>query len=69
MECERCSKPATMSTMSHFNEDMICLDCEAEEKKHPDYQRACAAELAEVLRGNYNYFGVGWPGKDRRVGQ
>jgi len=44
--------------MSRFNEDVICMDCVAKEKRHPKYKEAMEAEHAQVLGGNYNYPGL-----------
>lgn len=67
MTCERCGKHTTLNTTSYFNTDIICLACETEEQAHPDYQLAKNTEMAEVARGNLNYPGIGWPGKNGRV--
>ena len=42
--CARCSSPLTVSVVSRFNTDVICLACEAKERAHPKYQEAIAAE-------------------------
>ena len=42
--------------------------CEQEERNHPDYTKAAEAELAAIRAGDYNFPGVGWPGKDGRLG-
>jgi len=47
--------------MSFFNTDMICPECEAKEKAHPDYELARKVERAECLKGNLNYPGIGLP--------
>lgn len=41
-----------------MNEDVICDLCEKEEKKHPFYEKARAAEEAAVVKGNYYYKGL-----------
>ena len=43
------------------------MACEAEERKHPDYAKAEAAEMAAIRAGDYNFPGIGWPGKEGRV--
>ena len=48
-------------TMSRFNTDWICIDCEKKEREHPDYKRASEAELKAVQSGNYNFKGIGKP--------
>ncbi len=60
-KCDRCGGPLPVRTMSRFNRDVICLECQKKEKAHPDYQRACDAELEQVRMGNYNFEGIGKP--------
>jgi len=43
------------------------MECSDEENNHPDIKMAKAVESAHVKAGNYNYPGVGWPGKGKRV--
>lgn len=59
--CPRCGKPASTTTCSRFNTEMICIPCEVKETHHPDYQRAYKAEMAAVRAGNYNFPGIGKP--------
>lgn len=59
--CMRCHKPSDIFTMSRFNTDRICLDCQKKEKAHKDYQKAVEAEAEQVRRGNYNFIGIGKP--------
>ena len=40
---------------------MICLSCDAKERKHPQYERAVRVETQQVLKGNLNYEGIGLP--------
>ena len=57
--CDRCGERTDgVTTMSIFNTDIICMKCEGEERKDPDYKAAKAAEEAEIKKGNYNYGGV-----------
>jgi hypothetical protein len=58
--CDRCHKQTTTTIMSMFNEDIICLHCKELERKQSDYQYACDEEQKEVLKGNYNFKGVGY---------
>jgi len=37
------------------------MNCKKREAKHPDYKKACDAELAEVKKGNRNFEGIGLP--------
>lgn len=61
MTCDRCRKETRSSSMSYFNTDVICPDCDAEERAHPDYERAREIELEHVRNGDYNFRGVGLP--------
>ena len=56
--CERCGKPTNgITTMSWFNDDVICVPCQEEEKNDPDYEDARKAEAEAIKRGdnNFNY--------------
>ena len=66
-KCDRCGGELRVRQMSRFNTDVLCPACIEEEKRHPDYEKAAAAELEAVRRGDYNFPGIGWPGKDGRV--
>jgi len=46
--------------MSRFNTEIICLDCEEKEKKHPRYEEARQAELDACRRGDFNFPGIGF---------
>ena len=65
--CDRCGTKLAARIMSRFNEDCLCMGCEQEERKHPDYAKAAEAELTAIRNGDYNYPGIGWPGKDGRL--
>ena len=57
--CDRCGKSTDgKTTMSVFNEDVICMNCKEEEKKDPDYDAAVRAEQEAIRRGDYNFPGV-----------
>jgi hypothetical protein len=56
--CDRCGGNLSTRIMSKMNEDVICSDCSAKEKKHPKYKEASDAEFKEVQKGNYNYRGL-----------
>jgi hypothetical protein len=58
--CDRCGKDLKIRTMSMFNEDVICMECKEEETHHPNYKKACDADMAEIKKGNYNFKGIGW---------
>ena len=59
-KCQRCGKKSNASTMSWFNRDLICMDCDEAEKSHPKYQEAKDRENEEVLKGNLDYEGIGF---------
>lgn len=61
MKCDRCGGDATVSTMSRFNTETICEDCETKEKAHPAYAEARRIEHEHVVNGDYNFPGVGKP--------
>jgi hypothetical protein len=63
--CVRCGKQGAF-TMSRFNTDKICLECDAEERKHPLYSKAVEAELAAIKSGNRNFEGIGLPNDLKR---
>ena len=67
--CDRCgeSLEGKIFSMSRFNTEWLCENCIAEEKQHPDYQKAVDAEFEEVRKGNLNFPGIGYPGKNGRV--
>ncbi len=57
--CDRCGEPTKgTTTMSVFNQDVICMDCKEAEKNDPDYELAKNTEADEVRKGNYNYPGI-----------
>ena len=57
--CDRCGQPTGgTTTMSAFNQDVICIPCKDEEKKDPDYDAAVRAEQEAIRRGDYNFPGV-----------
>ena len=57
--CDRCEKPTGGSTtMSIFNQDVICLPCKRKEKLDPDYEPAVVAEQEARRNGDYNFPGV-----------
>lgn len=57
--CDRCEKPTGGSTtMSIFNQDVICLPCKEKEKLDPDYDAAVRADQEAIRNGDYNFPGV-----------
>ena len=61
MRCDRCGQQPTSTIMSRFNTDILCPSCETQERAHPRYKEAQDAEHQAVLRGDYNFPGIGKP--------
>lgn len=59
--CDRCNAEMNNYTMSMFNIQEICNECEDREKAHPNYPQAIAAEHQACMRGDFNYPGIGLP--------
>ena len=59
--CDRCGKKSRVTSFSWFNTDELCPECAEKEQNHPDYQRAKDADREAVLRGDYNFAGIGLP--------
>lgn len=58
--CDRCKIETTLTKMSWFNLDMICMKCCEKEKDHPKYEEAKRVELEECIKGNMNFKGIGY---------
>lgn len=57
-KCDRCKGPTNNSTtMSIFNEQIICMDCKKEERKDPEYKAADRAADEAYLLGVKNFKG------------
>lgn len=67
--CDRCSNPTNSTKVSWFNTETLCVDCQRQEEAHPDYRYAKDVEHAAVVKGNFNFPGIGWPGIKGRVNQ
>jgi hypothetical protein len=66
--CDRCNGSLKNGfSMSAFNTDALCHQCKIVEQNHPDYNLAKEIERQEVLSGNRNFPGVGWPGVNGRI--
>lgn len=57
--CHRCGKPSICHTMSMFNTELICPECESAERKDPRYEEARKAEAEACKRGDFNFPGIG----------
>ncbi len=62
--CERCGQETRVFTMSWFNTEMICRDCDFKESQMKEIKHAKEVELQECLKGNFNFRGVGFSGKN-----
>ena len=60
-KCARCGVDTNVTTMSYFNEDILCVECSELERRHPDFARAQAIEERHVRDQDLNYKGVGLP--------
>lgn len=57
-KCDRCGESTNgTTTMSIFNEDVICMACKDKEKEDPEYDAAVKAEYEETMKGNRNFTG------------
>jgi hypothetical protein len=61
MTCDRCGKRTISATMSYFNTETICDECDARERAHPKFEEARRIENEAVRGGDYNFPGVGLP--------
>lgn len=61
MKCDRCKRETNIFTMSKFNDEHICPDCEEREKRHPKYDEARRADEEAVQRGDLNFPGIAAP--------
>ena len=62
--CDRCGGSLKSGRiMSAFSTECICMKCSEAERKHPEFRKAVAAECEAIRNGNYNFPGVGWPGR------
>lgn len=61
MKCGRCGKETDTFRMSRFNTDNLCPNCIKKEEAHPMYEEARRIEHEEVVKGNYNFPGIGKP--------
>ncbi len=57
--CDRCKGPTdNTTTLSMFNEDVICMRCKDEEKKDPEYEAAERADYEASKAGIKNFKGA-----------
>ena len=61
MNCDRCHTETISHTMSWFNTERICDECDEKELAHPDIKKAKDAERSACLSGDMNFKGIGKP--------
>lgn len=61
MICQRCRRETLGFTGSYFDTANICFRCDEVERSHPAFGEARRVESEHVLRGNFNFRGVGVP--------
>ena len=67
--CVRCGCATNgVTTMSMFNEDVICMPCKEKERNHPNYKKAVNADIEAIKGGNYNFKGIAPKGKEMALG-
>jgi len=64
--CHRCRASTTVTTMSKFNTDTLCMSCEQDERLAPGYREACRVESDAVRSGDYNFSGIGLSSADTK---
>jgi hypothetical protein len=65
--CGRCHALSVATTMSFFDEKMLCPECREDETFAPNYAAAREAEKAAVRSGNQRFPGIGLADEDRAV--
>jgi hypothetical protein len=60
-KCSRCGKKTYAFIISMFDKKWVCLDCKSKEENHPQYNKACQADLEAVRQGNFTFKGIGKP--------
>ncbi len=65
--CGRCRALNVETTMSFFDEQMLCQDCCEDETFAPNYAAARVAEKEAVKSGNQRFPGIGLADEDHAV--
>lgn len=61
MECNRCKAETNSYTVSWFNTEKICDECDKKELAHPNIKKAKDAERKACDKGDMNFQGIGKP--------
>ncbi len=56
--CDRCHKSISQASISKFNSDIICSNCNDKEINHPKYQEA--TKINQEVKSS-NFRGIGKP--------
>lgn len=57
--CHRCGKETSVTIMSYFNTQTICMECSDKERENPRFEEAREADEMAIRNGNYNFKGIG----------
>lgn len=60
--CHRCRKETSVTIMSMFSTQIICMDCSDKERQSVRFQEAREADERAIRAGNYNFKGIGYNG-------
>ena len=58
--CHRCRKETSVTIMSMFSTQIICMDCSDKERQSARFQEAREADERAIRAGNYNFKGIGY---------
>ena len=58
--CHRCDKDARAYAFSVFDNRLLCSDCEALERQHPDFELARNTLRYHLKRGDLGFTGIGF---------
>lgn len=59
--CARCGGETHITTMSFFDDSIICAECDKIERAHPKFAETRAADIEAMRGGNYSFPGTGIP--------
>lgn len=59
LRCQRCGRPCWVTVRSWLTNQKLCLNCQAEEERHPLYVLARRVEAAVVRSRDFNFSGIG----------
>ncbi len=59
--CGRCGCNTTEVSISFFDDELICNDCEKKERLHPKYELAVREMMAALKKDKFAFTGIGRP--------